>query len=119
MKKALAILLSVLMLVGLCACMAGNPLKDTTWKLTGMTTEGAVVDEALLAELGFEGSLSFGDKDVAICLTDMEDEVVSYTLDGSTITMTDSTGESLAATMDGTTITMEFEGIGAMIFTKQ
>jgi len=119
MKKVLAIVLSVLMLLGLCACVASNPLKDTTWKMTGMTTEGVTVDEAFLAELGFEGSLTFGDKDVVISLLGEVEETVSYKLDGNNITMTDATGESLTATMDGDTINMEFEGVGALVFTKQ
>ena len=56
MKRVLAIVLTVVMLIGLCAC-GGVSLKGTEWKLTSMTTNGLEVDEAFLSELGISGSI--------------------------------------------------------------
>jgi|GEM_PF-1821547 len=118
MKKVLAIVLSVLMLIGLCAC-AGNALKGTEWKLTGMTVEGLTVGEADLAGLGLEGSLSFTDKEVTLVLSGEEDATASYSVKDGVVTITDETGETMVATLDGDQLVMDFEGVGSMIFTKQ
>lgn len=116
MKKVLAVVLSVVMLVGLCAC-AGVSLKGTEWKLTGMTTEGLTVDEEFLSELGLTGSMVFTDNEVTLSVMG-EDEIGTYSLKDGVITMTDSSGAAMNANLDGDTIVIVLDEMGELIFTK-
>ncbi len=117
MKRVLAIVLTVVMLIGLCAC-GGVSLKGTEWKLTSMTTNGLEVDEAFLSELGISGSIVFTDNEVTFSVMG-EDQIGTYSIDENVITMVDSAGEQMIATLGENTITITLEELGELVFTKQ
>ena len=121
MKKVLAIVLSVVMLIGLCAC-GGVSLKGTEWKLTAMEVDGLMIDEEFLAGLGMEGSIVFDDKQATISAMG-ESESVDYSVKDNTVTMTDSTGETMIATIEinddkEETLVIDMGADGIMTFTK-
>ena len=116
MKKVLAIVLSVIMLIGLCAC-GGVSIKGTEWKLTAMEVDGLMIDEEFLTGLGMDGSIVFDDKKAVISALG-ESELVDYSVKDNTVTMTDSTGQVMTASIEGETLVIDMGADGIMTFTK-
>jgi len=115
MKKALAIVLSVITLISLCACslFGGTSLKGTEWKLTSMKVEGLVVDEEFLSGLGMDGTIVFDDKQATISVLG-ESDSVDYSVKDNTVDL----GGVMTATIDGDTLIIDAGEDGIMYFTK-
>ncbi len=116
MKKTLAIVLSVVMLVALCAC-SGVSLNGTEWKLVNLKVDALEVNEEFLPELGMDGSIVFEDKQAVVSSLGIT-ETVDYTIKGNVVTMTNPDGVVLTAVIEEDTMVIDMGKDGIMTFRK-
>jgi len=119
MKRFFAIILSVLVLVSLCACSGSKDVSvdGTVWVLSGVNFDGIEVNGTeQLASYGIDGRISFSGDQFSLVLLN-EEQTGSYTQKSDIITLTDGSGNALFAVMDEGTLIIEDQDVGTLYFT--